>query len=245
MAAWGYGRFPISLSVAERKNAALAEIAAMRKAGRSPEPVVLEGTKIAATFWGKAWCTNLESYSDFASRLPRGRSYVRSGAVIHLEIGAGTVRALVQGTETYEMTLAIDPLAPSRWDAVSKACAGEITSLVELLQGRLSSGVMGVVTDPKRGIFPSPCQIHLECSCPDHATMCKHVAAALYGVGARLDTAPALLFLLRGVDPAQLVQKTVGRAVKRARGARTKVIADDQLAGIFGIELDEGPEEFS
>lgn len=245
MAQWGYGRFSAYVSVGERKKAAEQEVAALRKAGRTLEPVVLDGPKISATFWGQAWCEHLESYSDYATRLPRGRSYVRSGAVVHLGITAGTIEALVRGTTMYTVSLAIDPLPAARWNAVAKECSGQVTSLVELLEGRLSSGVMAVVTHQTRGIFPSPREIHLECSCPDHATMCKHVAATLYGVGARLDSAPELLFVLRGVDPAQLVEKTVGRAAKRAGTARTKVIADGELAGIFGIELDDGPEDFT
>jgi uncharacterized Zn finger protein len=243
MAQWG--GFSPYVPVAERKKAAEKEIAALRKSGRTLTPIVIEGAQISRTFWGKAWCKHLESYSDYATRLPRGRSYVRSGTVVHLGITAGAVDALVRGSSMYTVSISVDALAPARWNAVAKECSGKVTSLVELLEGKLSSGVMEVVTHRDRGIFPSPREIYLDCSCPDHAMMCKHVAATLYGVGARLDAEPELLFLLRGVDPVQLVAKTVGRAARRVGKTRAKVIPADKLAGIFGIELDDGPEDLS
>jgi uncharacterized Zn finger protein len=235
------GGWPTRVSAAERRKRLEKEVAALRKKGRVLAPVAVEGTKIARTFWGKAWCDNLESYSDFASRLPRGRTYVRSGAILHLEIAAGRVDALVRGTETYDVKLTLAPLAPARWSAVIDRCAGEVTSLVELLGGKLSKGVMAIVTDRAEGLFPAPAEITLSCSCPDWATMCKHVAATMYGVGARLDDRPELLFLLRGVDPTELVARSASRAATNASRRRPRVIADEALAGIFGIDLDFSP----
>ena len=136
------------------------------------------------------------------------------------------------------MKLTVKALAARRWSAVIDDCAGQVTSLVELLEGKLSRGVMEVVTDAVRGIFPSPTEIALSCSCPDWATMCKHVAATMYGVGARLDRQPELLFLLRGVDPAQLIARSMGRAATKASRGRPPAIDDDALASIFGIEIE-------
>jgi uncharacterized Zn finger protein len=234
-----YSAFPAYVPVAERRKQADREIAALRKKGRTITPVVLgAGTKITSTFWGKAWCDNLEAYSDYETRLPRGRSYVRNGSVIHLEISDGKVEALVRGTSTYTVELVVEALGRSRWSKVIAQCSGQVTSLVELLEGKLSRGVMAIVTDQARGIFPSPDEISLSCSCPDWATMCKHVAAVMYGIGARLDERPELLFLLRGVDPAQLIEKSVGRAAMKAR-PRRDVIPKDALGSIFGIEMDD------
>jgi hypothetical protein len=173
----------------------------MKGEGRTLSPVEVRGRKIATTFWGDAWCSNLEAYSDFANRLPRGRTYVRNGSVIDLQIERGRVRALVSGTSLYEVAIGMQPLPRPRWTRIKTQCAGQITSLVELLRGSLSDSVMEIVTRKGEGLFPSPREISLSCSCPDWATMCKHVAATLYGVGARLDRAPELLFTLRCVDP--------------------------------------------
>jgi uncharacterized Zn finger protein len=232
--------FPPRLSAAERRLRGAREVARRAKKGQRVEPVKLAGGRaIARSFWGKAWCEHLEAYSDLANRLPRGRTYVRSGSVLHLAVQPGRVDALVQGTELYEVRVTIAPLPKARWTGIVRGCAGEIDSLVELLQGRLSDGVMRVVTDRDRGLFPSPAQIEMSCSCPDWASMCKHVAAVLYGVGARLDERPDLLFLLRKVDHLELLAAggapAAGKKPKRAR-----TIAASDLSDVFGIELDAG-----
>ena len=169
------------VSVAERRRMAAKEIEKLRKRGRTISPVVIEGRAIAHTFWGKAWCDNLEGYSDFESRLPRGRTYARNGSVVDLQIEAGKVTALVQGSAMYSVTIKIQPVEPARWARIVAECSGKIDSVVELLQGKLSGGVMEVITRGGAGLFPAPRQIALRCTCPDAAVMCKHVAAALYG----------------------------------------------------------------
>ncbi len=241
---WSMNRYasiwPAYVPVAERRAQADKEVAALRKKRQDITPVVLSGTKIASTFWGKAWGENLESYSDYANRLPRGRSYLRSGSVVHLAIGENKIDALVRGTSMYTVTIGIASLAARRWSAVVAECAGKVGSLVELLQGKLSKGVMEVVTRREQGLFPTPKEIEFACSCPDSATMCKHVAAVMYGVGARLDEQPEILFRLRGVDPSELLSEaTLGRAAS-ARVATGRALAEGDLAVVFGIELDEG-----
>jgi uncharacterized Zn finger protein len=235
--AWYYEYRP-SVSAAEKRRRAAREMQKRAKKGLSVEPVVVEGRAIARTFWGKAWCDHLERYCDFENRLPRGRTYVRSGAVVHLGIERRRIEALVQGTELYEVEVSIAGLARTRWKTVVGACAGKIDSLVELLQGRLSSGVMRIVTDPKQGLFPAPAQIEVKCSCPDWATMCKHVAAVLYGIGARLDSKPELLFLLRGVDHLELLDGKAAAPSAANDGVARNRIAEDQLGSVFGIEID-------
>ena len=229
------------VSVAERRAKAARELAKLaKKTGRTASPVVLDGRKIAATFWGKAWCDNLEAYSDFANRLPRGRTYVRNGSVVDLQISKGNVTALVSGSELYKIEIKIKPLSPALWKSIQTECAGKIDSLIELLQGKLSSGVMQIVTRHERGLFPTPKEIDLDCSCPDWADLCKHVAASLYGVGAKLDQNPGLLFLLRGVDPNDLISKaSAAEAVRQtARKAGAAVMSDSEVADVFGIELE-------
>lgn len=202
------------------------------------QPVEIEGRKIVRTFWGEAWCDHLESFSDYDNRLPRGRAYVRNGSVCHLEIAKGDITAMVSGSELYHVKIAIKTLPKKKWGDVKRRCAGQIGSLLELLQGRLSKSVMTIVTDRQKGLFPLPGEIGLTCSCPDWAVMCKHVAAVLYGVGARLDERPELLFLLRGVDHEELIsaEADVAAATMQRKGGRRR-IADDALADVFGIEM--------
>jgi len=239
---WGnYGWRPY-VPVAQRRAKAARELAKLaKKSGATASPVLLEGRAIARTFWGKAWCDNLEAYSDFSNRLPRGRTYVRNGSVVDLQISKGQVTARVSGSDLYRITIKIKPLAPALWKALQTECAGKIDSLIELLQGKLSSAVMQIVTRHDRGLFPSPKEIDLDCSCPDWADLCKHVAASLYGVGARLDENPGLLFLLRGVDPTDLVsQVSAAEAVRQTTAApgAAPTLSEAEVADVFGIELE-------
>jgi uncharacterized Zn finger protein len=212
---------------------------ALRKKGVSVQPVEIQGRKIARTFWGEAWCEHLESFSDYANRLPRGRTYVRNGSVCHLEIGKGEVVAKVAGSEIYDLRIRIQPLPAKKWNAIKQRCSGQIGSLLELLQGKLSHHVMEVVTDRKDGLFPQPREISLHCNCPDWAVMCKHVAAVLYGVGARLDQQPELLFQLRGVDHEELIDADAEAAVSAATSSsRSKRLTDNELSDVFNIDLD-------
>ena len=234
-----FWEFPRALTVAERQRLAKREADKLKKQGRHLSPVAIAGNKIAKSFWGQSWCTNLERYSDYASRLPRGRSYVRSGSVIDLQIGKGSVTALVSGSDLYEIDITIKPVGKERWQAICRDCSGTIDSLVELLQGRLDRAVMERICHEGTGLFPGPKEIKLSCSCPDWAGMCKHVAAALYGVGARLDHKPEHLFLLRGVDQNELIAGVADALPLPAEPGSGKVLADDDVAALFGIEMTE------
>jgi uncharacterized Zn finger protein len=237
--AWYGEPYPEYVSAAERRLRAQRQRKELIREGIDPRPIAIEGREIAHTFWGKAWCVHIESLADLATRLPRGRSYVRNGAVLHLEIARGTVRARVSGTELYLVEIGIVPLRAARWKAVRRACAGRIATAVELLSGKLSSAVMTVLCDPERGVFPRSEELELSCSCPDGARLCKHLAAVLYGVGARLDEAPELLFTLRGVELEELVA-AAGEAGARAGGdAPAAPFTNAELSEIFGIELME------
>jgi uncharacterized Zn finger protein len=237
--------FRAYVPVATRRKRAAKAAKRMTRGGRTLAPVSIDGRgrAIAKTFWGKAWCDNLERYSDYANRLPRGRTYVRNGSVVDLQIGRGSISALVMGSELYEIAISIRSLSPERWRRTVSACSGEIDSLVELLSGRLSEGVMRVVTERDTGLFPAPREIQMRCSCPDWAGLCKHLAATLYGVGARLDERPELTFLLRGVDALELVDRAAV-STSQISGARSgrATVADDALGDIFGIEFEREPQ---
>ncbi len=238
---WGYFGFRPYVSVGQRRLNAQREMAKLAKKGLVVRPVQIEGRTIARTFWGKAWCDNLESYMDYASRLPRGRTYVRNGSVVHLEVRPGEIEARVSGSELYRVRIQITPAARPKWKALCSECAGGIGSLVELLQGRFSDHVMGILTRKETGLFPAPREIKLECSCPDWASMCKHVAAVLYGVGARLDERPELLFVLRSVKHEELVTQATSVTALAGKAADEPALAESELADVFGIELDQAP----
>lgn len=232
------------VSLAARRHQAERELAKLKKKGRPVSPVAIEGRAIARTFWGKAWCDNLERYSDFENRLPRGRTYVRNGSVVDLQIAPGVINALVSGSRIYKVTVKISPLPKPRWNSICKDCAGGIDSLVELLQGRFSNAVMERISREKTGLFPSPTEIQFACSCPDWASMCKHVAAVLYGTGALLDMHPEFLFKLRVVNQEELLARA-GRDVtlNAKRPSADKVLTAGGIAGIFGLDLAEAAAE--
>jgi len=222
-----------------------AEIAKRRKKG---EPFVsVEAAKPrgapAASFWGVAWCNNIEAYHDFESRLPRGRTYLRKGSVYDLEISEGYIFAYVAGSDLYEVEVTIDPLSAPKWKALKKKLAGEVENIVDLLSGKLGDGVMEAVTDLKSGLFPDPKQIHVNCNCPDYATLCKHAAATLYGVGCILDDQPEKLFTLRGVDPGELID-AAGSAVAVIGKSKKSPLAAGELSELFDIDLAEPEAAF-
>ena len=229
--------WPPYIPIAERREQAQTALAKLKKKGVECQPVAVAGRAIARTFWGMKWCDNLEAYSDYANRLPRGRSCVRHGAVLDLKLGAGMVEALVCGSSVYKVKISIEPLPERDWKAILDECAGKVSTLVELLQGRLSGTVMEIVTRPGAGLFPTPKQIDFRCSCPDGAFMCKHIAAALYAVGNRLDSQPELLFLLRHVDPQELIRQA-GSGPAASADALASALDDADLSALFGIELD-------
>ena len=242
-----YFRWKATPTVAEKRRQAEKRLAKLSKTGGGLSPVVLEGRKIATSFWGKAWCENLERYSDYANRLPRGRSYVRHSCVIDLEIGKGEISAQVSGSSLYRIKIIIASLDAKTWNDICRDCSASIDSMVELLQGRLSKSVMDRVCRPADGLFPAPKSIRMSCSCPDGAYMCKHVAAALYGVGARLDSRPELLFLLRGVDQRELIAQVTAAPATPASSTpfkSDKVLGGANLSALFGLDLEE-PETLS
>lgn len=232
-----YYDFGEYLTVAQKKKNNAGLLKRLLKIDKNLKPVILEGTKITKTFWGKAWCDNVESYQDYANRLPRGRSYVRCGAVVDLQITSGKISAIVAGSSRspYEVSVEIAPLEPTRWVTLKKKCVGKVTSLLDLVQGKLPQEILSEFCNPVSGLFPSPKEIKTDCSCPDWANLCKHLAATFYAVGARLDEDPKLFFLLRGIDETELISETV---VDTLTEGLTSDIASDDLSSVFGVDFD-------
>ena len=239
-----YG-FPRYVSVAEKKAKAERKLKALRKKNPEIKPVTIEGRALAKNWWGKSWNKNLECYADYANRIGRGRSYVRHGAVLDLHISPGQINAMVMGSTSspYRVSITIKPVPENHWRSIRKECKGKMDSLKQLMAGKFPKTLEEVFTRKGKGLFPAPKEISLDCSCPDWAVMCKHVAAVLYGVGARLDQDPSLFFVLRKADVKDLVSETVKETkkelLKKSGKKSSRMIEDNsQLSELFGIDLD-------
>lgn len=233
-----YFRWKRYVPAAARRKKSERRVVKLQRKGRALAPVTAGRGAIAKSFWGKAWCTNLERYSDYSNRLPRGRTYLRKGSVIDLQIGTGVVKALVSGSSLYRIAIRITAVAAPHWQCIARDCGRSIDSLVELLQGRLSTAVMERITRPGTGLFPSPDEISFSCSCPDSAAMCKHIAATFYGIGARLDAQPELLFGLRKVDAKDLIARAGdGAAPTNKPPGAGRILDSSKLADVFDIDL--------
>ena len=241
MSYWSYPRY---VSVAEKRAKALKKLKQLKKKNPHINPIAIEGTAIARTWWGKAWNKNLESYADYSNRIGRGRSYVRHGAVLDLQVHSGKVDSLVQGSGSrpYSVAIRIKAMDKKTWAGIKSASEGKLDSLQELLAGKFPKALGEIFTIQGKGLFPSPKEIDFDCSCPDWASMCKHVAATLYGIGVRLDQDPELFFKLRQVKMKDLVSEAVeGKTrelLKKARKKTARVIADSDLADVFGIDME-------
>jgi uncharacterized Zn finger protein len=234
-----HSRWAPYVPAAKRRANAAREANKLSKKGQNLRPIQIKSRAIAVSFWGLAWCKNLEIYADWANRMPRGRTYARNGSIADLQIEPGKITALVSGSSLYKIKISIDPLNKQRWQAIRSDCAQQVSSLLDLMRGKLPDAVLARLTDPKQGMFPSPKELKLQCSCPDYATMCKHIAATLYGVGYLLDSEPGLFFKMRGVDQSELVSDALTtQTVNDAMGLdQQSDLAGEDLSAIFGIEL--------
>jgi len=245
MRSWG---FPKYVTVAEKKEEALKKLEKLKKKNPDIKPVVLQGKALARNWWGKSWNKNLERYADYENRIGRGRSYVRHGAVLDLQINREKISAQVAGSAArpYKVEISIEPITQKRWKEILRQCEGQLQSLQDLLAGKFPESLADIFFSRDTGLFPDPKAIKLDCNCPDWATMCKHVAAALYGVGARLDEDPSLFFTLRGVDTSELIAKAVEdsaeKLVTKAGKKSGNVLDDANLSDLFGIEMDDVPD---
>ncbi len=244
MAYYNYYGYPRYVSVGEKRAKARRKLEQLKKKHPDIRPVVIEGNTLVRTWWGKAWNGNLTKYADYSNRVGRGRSYVRHGAVLDLQISPGQVNALVQGSRQspYIVTMQIKPISKAIWTEIRAACEGQLASLQELLEGRFPKGLAELFTAKGSGLFPSPKEIEFKCSCPDWAYMCKHVAAVLYGIGTRLDEDPSLFFVLRKMKMDDLITQAVRdkseRLLKQAKKKTSRVIDDADLGDVFGIDLE-------
>ncbi len=241
MSYWGFPRY---VSVGEKKQRARRKLEQLKKKNKKIKPIIIEGRTLANTWWGKSWNKNLEGYADYSNRIARGRSYVRCGSVLDLQISEGKVKSLVQGSESspYSVVIKIKALEKSIWRKIKDVCEGKLDSLQELLVGKFPKALGEIFTAHGDGLFPAPKEIDFDCSCPDWADMCKHVAATLYGIGTRLDEDPNLFFALRKIEINDLITETVRdkteKLLTKAKKKSRRIIKDQDLSSVFGIELD-------
>lgn len=215
-----------------------------QKKGKILHPIVVQGKNITSSWWGNAWCKNLERYADYASRIDRGRRYVCSGTVVDLQIEKGHVSARVQGSKKtpYKVEIRISPMSEETCQNIIDRCTTKVSNIEQLVSGSFPEE-MKELFGGHNGLFPSPREISFGCSCPDWALMCKHVAAVLYGIGVRLDEDPLLLFELRGIDINRFIDVTLASRVDQmldnAEAAITnsrRVMSDsNELSGLFGV----------
>ena len=240
-----YFQYPRYVSVAEKAAKAAKKLKQLKKKNPDIRPIYIEGRNIANTWWGKSWNRNLERYADYSNRIGRGRSYVRHGAVLDLRIEPGKVESLVQGSSSrpYTVNIKIKPINKNTWQKIVSACKGKLESFEELLSGKFPKALSEIFMAKGVGLFPSPKEIEFDCSCPDWANMCKHVAATLYGISARLDEDPGIFFTLRKVAINDLVaqavkdesQKLLSKAGKKSK----RIIEEADIENIFGIDMDD------
>lgn len=244
-------RYPKYVSVHERKERAKAKMKILLKKNPNMQPVIIEGRDIAKTWWGRSWNKNLGNYADYDNRMGRGRSYVRSGAVVDLRISPGLIEGQVLGSYRvpYKIKVVVKDLDAVKWMSIKKVCGGRFDSLRDLLDGNFPKSLEALLVDRENGLFPSPDEIEFRCNCPDWADMCKHVAAVLYGVGTCLDAHPELIFTLRNVVMDELlvdvIKDETSNMVRKSSVGSERVIEDSDLSGIFGIEFDETPQILS
>jgi uncharacterized Zn finger protein len=235
---WGYYEY---VPVAKKKQDAKKALDRLKKKMPDIQPVVINSNKLTKTWWGNAWNKNLESYADYSNRISRGRAYVRNGLVLDLRIDSGLVTAIVAGSrrDPYNVKITIDALSQDKWSRITEICGRSIANIDQLMQGKFPKELELLFTQKGEGLFPSPKEIKFSCDCPDWASMCKHVAAVLYGLGVRFDEDPVLFFKLRNIEIEALIKKSIeekmGNMLKNSENKTRRVIKDADIGGLFGL----------
>jgi uncharacterized Zn finger protein len=238
-----YSSFPPYQSVYQQKIQNESDFKKLQKKNKDNnfEPIVIEGQTLAKNWWGKSWNKNIERYADYSNRLSRGKRYLRVGSVFDLKISKGKITGIVGGSsyKPYNILIEIKSIDENKWNKIIGKSIGSIESLNELLMGDFSKELEDVFFKEDEGLFPTPKEIKLKCSCPDVAQMCKHVSSILYGVGVKLDKSPELLFELRGIDVNKLISETLGQNVdsllEKSKNVTERVIDNVDILSLFEI----------
>lgn len=157
------------------------------------------------TWWGEQWLNAL-THIDYDNRLPRGRTYANKGAVKDLKLSGGALHAKVQGSRPrpYQVSIQVPSLTEKNVENLLDALVSDPGVIARLLNGELDPSVLTHAQYLGIAIFPSKWKdLAMQCSCPDWAVPCKHLAAAIYLMSREIDSNPFLVFSLRSVDLAQ------------------------------------------
>jgi uncharacterized Zn finger protein len=163
--------------------------------------------QIGETWWSKRWIGVLESF-DMGARLSRGRSYARNGQVVSIDVQKGVVAAKVQGSQPkpYSIKIELKPLSEKDWDKVTDAMASQAVFAARLLAGEMPPNIEEAFGKANVSLFPtSEKDLITDCSCPDWANPCKHIAAVYYLLAERFDEDPFLIFKLRGRTREEII----------------------------------------
>ena len=169
-----------------------------------------------------------------------GRRYFRSGTVVDLKIRGGRVEARVQGSRKvpYKVDIRISPLSEEKCQEIIARCGRKIQTIDKLINGEFPDELRDLFTG-ENGLFPSPREISFNCTCPDWALMCKHVAAAMYGIGVRFDENPFYFFHLRGIDVDRFIdvalENKVESMLRNAEQPSERILRETDLTGLFGV----------
>jgi uncharacterized Zn finger protein len=202
----------------------------------------------AANWWAKRWLAVLESYG-IGSRLQRGRSYARGGQVLNIDVQPGSVKARVQGSQAqpYKIKIEVKQLTDADWERVLDTISEQAIFAAQLLDGTMPQEIESAFEAARISLFPrDPRDILTDCSCPDYANPCKHIAAVYYLLGEQFDLDPFLIFTLRGRTREQVIEALRARraaAAGESGAEETSVEAfppapalADQMADFWGSE---------
>lgn len=154
------------------------------------------------TWWSQQWLNAL-AHIDYDNRLPRGRAYANKGAVRGLEIDQGTIKAQVTGSRSspYRVLIKTPALSKAHISKLLKEITGDPVLIARLLNRELDPALLEKAQALGISLFPTRWQdLTMQCSCPDWAVPCKHLAAVVYLLSREIDSNPFLVFSLRGVD---------------------------------------------
>jgi uncharacterized Zn finger protein len=196
--------------------------------------------KFAKNWWANRWITTLERLLD-AGRLRRGKSYARKGQVLSIEESKSGITARVQGSRKtpYKISINVDPLSDAQWEKVIDVLASQAIFTAQLLAGEMPAEIEEAFAEAGVSLFPEKRnELITNCSCPDYANPCKHVAAVHYILGEQFDEDPFLLFRLRGRTQEQILEAL------RARRAESAGANDDEAVDEVVTPLDESLDQF-
>ena len=175
-----------------------------------------ERGEIGSTWWSKRWISTLESFS-MGTRLTRGRSYARKGQVVSIDVEPGIVKAKVQGSmpKPYNVKIRLKPLSDADWEKVTDAMAAQALFAAKLLAGEMPTNIEEAFHSVRLSLFPTALKdLETDCSCPDYANPCKHIAAVYYLLAERFDEDPFLIFKLRGRSKEQIISTLRAKRVE-------------------------------